>query len=246
MFGVIASVAMMTSMVPVTVLGASYSSELEGAYDYAYDIGITTQGSIDSANMYGQLIRSHMAKMMSNYATDVLGLIPDASATECEDFTDIGNQSAELTDYIVEACQLGLMGRNNDGSVATAFNPNGIVTRAQFGTVLSRALYGDIYNGGNPWYADHLTALQDDGVMNNISNPTAPEVRGYVMLMMQRADKAGIADTSGCNDPLTIAACAVGDSSCPAECQIPEEVKAGDLNVSLTDQLANLISVPKV
>ena len=71
----------------------------------------------------------------------------------------------------------------------TKFRPYDVVTRAEFGTVLSRALRGEEYNGGTPYYADHLEALKDAGVMNNISNPSAPEVRGYVMLMMQRADE---------------------------------------------------------
>jgi len=69
------------------------------------------------------------------------------------------------------------------------FNPNGMVTRAEFGTVFSRALFGDIYNGSNPYYKDHLQALKDAGIMNDISNPNAREIRGYVMLMMKRADE---------------------------------------------------------
>jgi hypothetical protein len=44
--------------------------------------------------------------------------------------------------YIKLSCQLGLMGQG-----ITVFNPDGEVTRAEFGTVLSRALYGDTYNG---------------------------------------------------------------------------------------------------
>jgi hypothetical protein len=39
--------------------------------------------------------------------------------------------------YIKQSCQLGLMGQGIQN-----FNPNGTLTRAQFGTVLSRALYG--------------------------------------------------------------------------------------------------------
>jgi len=242
LFGIVATIAMMSTLVPVASIQAAYSDELQGAYDYAYEIGITTQDSIDSANMMGGLIRSHMAKMMSNYATDVLGLTPDTSV-EC-DFNDVANQSAELTDYIVEACQLGLMGRNNDGSVAASFNPNGLVNRAQFGTVLSRALYGDMYNGAEPYYADHLAALKDDGVMNNISNPMAPEVRGYVMLMMQRADEDGVATNAGCDDALTVAACAVGDASCPAACMTPEVAESnGTLNISLSSNTAAAASI---
>ena len=183
LFASFAIVAMLTSSVPTTVLGAaSYSDELQGAYDYALTNGITTQSSIDTADMYGQLKRSHMAKMMANYAKEVLGKTLDTSKA-CA-FTDVANESAELQGYITEACQLGLMGVG-----ITEFNPNGIVTRAQFGTVLSRALYGDVNNDGNPYYVNHLNALQDAGIMNNISNPNAPEVRGYVMLMMQRSDE---------------------------------------------------------
>jgi hypothetical protein len=43
--------------------------------------------------------------------------------------------------YIKIACQLGLMGVH-----VSSFAPEEEVTRAQFGTVLSRALWGDKYN----------------------------------------------------------------------------------------------------
>lgn len=250
LFGIVATVLMVLNLLPVAVLGASsYSAELEAAYDYAYGVGITTQSSIDTANLYGQLTRGAMAKMMVNYAQEVLGKTANTSV-ECN-FNDVANQSPEFQGYIVDACQLGLMGLNSDGTPATTFNPNGVVNRAQFGTVLSRALYGDVNNGGDPFYANHLTALQDDGVMNNISNPNAPEVRGYVMLMMQRADEAGVAtDTmpSVCSTPENTLSCALGLNTCPAECTVTTtpEVKAGNLSVSFGSQLANMTSVPKV
>jgi hypothetical protein len=38
------------------------------------------------------------------------------------------------------ACQLGIMGINSDGSAKEDFMPNALVTRAEFGTVLSRVL----------------------------------------------------------------------------------------------------------
>jgi hypothetical protein len=147
-----------------------YTSELQTAYDYAYSIGITTQPSIDGANMYGSLIRSHMAKMMVNYSKEVLGITPDTSLP-CA-FTDIANESTELKGYITQACQMGLMGVG-----ITAFSPTTVVTRAQFGTVLSRALYGDMFNDGDPYYVNHLQALNAGHIMNSISNPNASEVR---------------------------------------------------------------------
>jgi hypothetical protein len=120
-----------------------------------------------------------MAKMMVNYSKEVLGITPDTSLP-CA-FTDIAGESAELKGYIIQACQMGLMGVG-----ITAFNPGGVVTRAQFGTVLSRALYGTTNEGGTPYYLNHLKALKDNGIITNI-DPDLQEIRGYVMLMLERA-----------------------------------------------------------
>jgi hypothetical protein len=164
------------------ITGSPYSDELNNAYLYAFGIGITTMTPIQNANIYGYLIRSHMAKMMTNYAIKELGKTPNTWAA-CE-FDDVANQTTELQLYIKYACQLGLMGQG-----ITAFNPNGKVTRAEFGTVLSRALYGDEHNGWIPYYLLHLQALQTAGIMNNISDPFMLELRGRVMLMLMRAAK---------------------------------------------------------
>ncbi|MEI6117850.1 MAG: hypothetical protein WCP92_00935 [bacterium] len=63
------------------------------------------------------------------------------------------------------------------------------VTRAQFGTVLSRTLYKDAYNTSTAttWYQRHLEALKEKGIMTKIDNPTIEEIRGYVMLMFMRS-----------------------------------------------------------
>jgi hypothetical protein len=66
------------------------------------------------------------------------------------------------------------------------FYPNGKVTRAEFGTVLSRALYGTLYNGGEPYYLNHLRALKEHSIITN-TDPALQELRGYVMLMLMRA-----------------------------------------------------------
>jgi len=76
---------------------------------------------------------------------------------------------------------------NTDGTPARSFNPNGIVTRAEFGTVLSRSLYGNAFDGGTPYYTKHLIALKNAGIITN-TTPTNNELRGYVMLMLMRAD----------------------------------------------------------
>ena len=49
----------------------SPSNELTNAYLRAYSYGITTMNTIHKADMGGGLIRSHLAKMMSNFAINL-------------------------------------------------------------------------------------------------------------------------------------------------------------------------------
>jgi hypothetical protein len=69
MFASLAGVLMLAQAAAPMVTGAAtYSDELQGAYDYAYSQGITTMGSIDNANMYGDLTRGQLSKMISQWA----------------------------------------------------------------------------------------------------------------------------------------------------------------------------------
>jgi len=163
---------------------------LTQAFSYAYANGITTQCPITKANLNGSLQRDQFAKMITQFAINVLHKKVNTKLT-CS-FSDITNESTEMKQYITSACQLGLMGRASDGkSTQQIFTPLGKMTRAQFGTVLSRLLYGDVNNSTDKVhrYAKHLQALNKAGIMTNISKPNAIEVRGYVMLMMQRTSK---------------------------------------------------------
>jgi hypothetical protein len=165
-----------------SIVWSNFSTELNNAYSYAYGIGVTTMPTIQQANMEWKLIRSDLAKMMVNYAIKVLGETLNTWAN-CI-FTDLTGQTTEMKNYILRSCQLGLMGINMDDK----FNPNAEVTRAEFGTMLSRTLYGDIYEWGILYYTKHLDALKAAGIMNNITNPeNTKEIRWYVMLMLMRA-----------------------------------------------------------
>ena len=79
--------------------------------------------------------------------------------------------------------------------------------------------------------------------MTNISDPNATEMRGWVMLMLERA--AETVNPSECNDPAVLLACSLGSDSCPAACRADEEttvdengnvvkVKSWDLTVTAT------------
>jgi hypothetical protein len=140
---------------------------------------------------------------------------------------------------------MGLMGQG-----INAFRPNDKVTRGEFGTVLSRAIWGDKYNQENPFYAKHLQALKDAGIMTKIEEPNSLEIRGWVMLMLQRAAETVSGDDE-CNDPAVLLACALGSTGCPAKCaeKASEEKKdstrviAGDLNVAVSNS-SSVTSIP--
>ncbi len=154
-------------------------SEMMSAYLFAFKSNITTQTTLEKANMNWDLLREHLAKMISNYAINVLGKKPN-KLLSCS-FIDIDNESTEMQWYIKTACQLWLMGKNTD-----EFLPRDTVTRAQFGTILSRLLYGSTNEGWSPYYSKHLSALQKNWIIKN-TDPSLEEVRWYVMIMLMRS-----------------------------------------------------------
>ena len=247
MFAATAGMLIVASSLPVSVLGAaSYSDELQGAYNYAYSKGITTMSSIDNANMYGELTRGQLAKMISNWAEKELGT--KADETKVCSFADAQTAEGDLAAYVKKACQMGLMGQG-----ITSFRPNDKVTRGEFGTTLSRAIWGTKYDGATPYYANHLQALKDKGIMTKIENPSQMEIRGYVMLMLERTSKTD-ATKAQCNDPVTVLACTMGAASCPAQCKGAKNQTGtvntgaearGDLTVSVADQATSVKTAPK-
>lgn len=258
LFASIAAVMIVVSTVPVAVFGqTSRSTEYQDAYAYAFANGITTMPSINSARLADTTTRAEFAKMASAYAENVLGRTPNTSAP-CS-FSDLAPVAGtDLADYAVKACQLGLMGIGTNG----IFDPMKVLSRAEAFTVISRMFYGDKYNGGNPYYAAHMNALQKAGLVNDLSNPTRPIIRGDVMLVLKRSSEADLSVTPGlCSDVETVFACTIDpDGSmglCPAACvsgstPTPSdsdsgEVKAGSLNLSLgAGTPANGASIPSV
>ncbi len=236
LFAYSAIFALLATMMPTYANAASYDAELTEAYGYAKNKWITTMASIDDADMYGNLTRVAMAKMVANYVLD-LGLQELDTTKECK-FPDVSEAlDAAYDNGVTKACQLGLMGVGIE-----KFNPNGIVTRAEFGTVLSRALWGDEYNDATPYYKAHLEALKAEGIMTKIDNPNMKEVRGYVMLMMMRADE-DYTPAVGCSAE-EVLACLIADDpdACIAACSdedAEEVILPGHATVSLVSKAAD-------
>ena len=166
---------------PQAVQANGYTNEMNAAYEFAYANGITTMESIEEAQMEEGLTRIAMAKMLSQYAINVLGKSP--ADVEVPNFVDVTSDlDAEYDNWVALAYKLGIMWINMPGN---KFLPFEYVTRAQFGTALSRLLFG-IEDGEDAYYTTHLAKLKEAWIITN-DDPTLEELRGYVMLMLYRS-----------------------------------------------------------
>jgi hypothetical protein len=75
------------------LLSGGFSQEFVDAYQRAFANGLTNADTIENADMDGLIIRSQMAKMISLFAINMLGKIPDTSKS-CT-FSDITKQTTE-------------------------------------------------------------------------------------------------------------------------------------------------------
>ena len=156
----------------------SYPAAIVDGYNYAYELGIQTR-AIDEANLYDTFTKQELAKIISIWARDELSHTIDKNAS-CN-FPDITDADGDYVEYITKACQMWIMGE--DG---VAFNPYGTVTYATFLTTLSRALWWELYDWGNPYYVNHFAALKNLGVVNN-PDPEAYVLRWYAYSMIYKA-----------------------------------------------------------
>ncbi|MBP6257214.1 S-layer homology domain-containing protein [Patescibacteria group bacterium] len=150
---------------------------------------------MEKARLYEGLTRFELAKMMSAFIKNVAKVeAVDNAMCDITKYSDYASFDDEMKMYIKMACDYGIMGWKNDKSgIIDAFRPNDSVTREEFAAVLSRYLFGSKYDGQD--MKAHLEALKDAEIMNQIDNPYVVEVRGYVLLMLQRvAEEEASAD----------------------------------------------------
>ena len=179
-----------------------YGEEQIAAYERALEKGITTINDVEKAKLSDWLTRAQLAKMMSQYMTNVLWKTP-AVTEEKANYADVNESLGDLADYIQTAYAYKIMWINADGTPLKNFNPNGKVTRAEYATVFSRVLFGDKYNKSEwNYYENHLKALKDAEILTN-TTPSIQEVRGWVMLMMYRSSQNGEAIEKVANATVT-------------------------------------------
>ena len=131
------------------------------------------------------LTRIAMAKMLSQYAINILWMKPDVSRVNR--FNDISDElDWEYGGWVTLAYQLWIMWINMPNN---KFRPFDLVPRAEFITALSRLLYHTIeweHEWTSEYYVPHINKLKDEKIITNI-DPWMLEVRWYVMIMLMRA-----------------------------------------------------------
>ena len=166
---------------------SAYTQEEVSAYNWAYKNGITTQATINGANLNGKLTRQELSKMLANYIENV-AWVRQISYSSCS-FTDEDEITPNLKPYTKKICSYKIMGSNGQD-----FRPTSKVTRAELGTTISRMLRWDRYEvGWKDFYIYHLNALKDGWIMNNLDNPTKSLARRWdTFIMLKRlSDKYG-------------------------------------------------------
>ena len=166
----------------------THTKEQNDAYSFAKSNWITSTSTIKTAKMDTELTRIQMAKMVSNYAINVLGQEPDTSKWTVE-FKDVTEEMDKQYDNAVtKAYQLWIMWQNvNDNK----FRPNDEVSRAEFSATLSRLLYHTEewkYRWTWKYYVPHIAKLYNEWIINKVI-PTMKEKRWYVMTMLMRTVK---------------------------------------------------------
>lgn len=155
-----------------------FTREKNNAYKFAYTYWLTSAETIESANMEWEITRAAMAKMMANFAKNILKKQPDTNKT-CS-FEDVSNElDAKYANWITESCQLWIM-----WVWITKFRPQNNVLRAEFWTVLSRLMFW--IDDGDPYYEPHLRRLKEEWIISN-NDPVKVEKRGNVLLMLMRS-----------------------------------------------------------
>jgi len=173
-----------------------YGEEVFKAYNRAIGEGITTIDDINKAKLNTKITRAELAKMMVVYMSWVLQKEP--VVTDEVNYKDINSRKLwNLTWYIQLAYQYQIMGINADWSPMDNFNPNEPVSRWEFATVLSRVLFGEIYNqDGINYYEQHIEALNKANILND-TNPNLTEWRWWIMTMLYRSQSMIQSNTVG-------------------------------------------------
>ncbi|MDD2537265.1 MAG: hypothetical protein PHU61_02095 [Candidatus Absconditabacteria bacterium] len=172
----------------VTTLKPDYCPN--GDFSLSYYDKTCSQPSEENTDTF---TRVGIAKVISIYVTKYLDKVPDTSGIAYSDFGDLHQVNKELQGYVVQSCQLGLMGSWANGvDYKSDFSPNDRITRVEVGTLLSRFLGGNRYAGTEEqWYLSHMVGLRNAKIITReqFFFPFIDEIRGEFYMMLLRTQR---------------------------------------------------------
>lgn len=163
-----------------TYVSAYLSQEQKEAYEWAYSKWITTQ-PFEKANLNWYITRQALAKMIIKFYESMWWEIVYVSDPNACAFADKTSITEDLKPFAHAVCELWYM-----WVWVKNFNPKWTVTRAQFGTILSRVMFWEHFDGWTPYYQKHLEGLKNIWIINDISSPSINEKRGDIMVMLKK------------------------------------------------------------
>ena len=115
-----------------SIAGSKYTNEENEGYLFACERDITTMRTIQAARIHDNLTRAEMAKIISVFATRILGREVPNNKPQCRQFADLHTVNEELQGFITTACEIEQMGyRANGVDFLTYFRPNDKISRAE-------------------------------------------------------------------------------------------------------------------
>lgn len=166
--------------------------DLMDVYLWARDNWITTWESLEAALPNGYIKRWEMAKLIVDFVEGVLWReIPKNISEKCSRWDDESEwESLEIKNYAEKSCSLWLMWiymRN--------FQPNKLLDRAEFGTIVSRLLWWEKFNVPNAtkinkFYTKHLQEVKRENLIIQVENPEKiKELRKWIWTVLKKIKK---------------------------------------------------------
>jgi hypothetical protein len=178
----------LSNLLPVVTYGQSYNPEQVAAHEWAYKNGLTSMSSIAGFMPNSTLTREALARFMVKFYEEILGRTDKVPGQDCT-FKDMNQVDPTLQSFVTKACQYGIM-KGSSGM----FMPKATVNRAVMFTVVSRALYGSMYDSSSSnYWVSHYNALKQAGIAT-VENAMANVLRIDSVIMLKRAAELNQSD----------------------------------------------------
>jgi len=198
LLGALVVVVSAVSLAPAQTSAALNDAEFTSALSWAYENGLTKYNTEDAFMPYSNITREQATKFFASYTVTNLCDVTTSDNEACT-FSDINSGDYSLKEYIMLACELGLV-KGTGGK----FLPMNNLTRAEAFTILSRAMSSNAGEDApsedtTPWYENHFDAMRVAGITKetDVDAQTRAISRYELLLVLYRArmESAECSDT---------------------------------------------------